>query len=105
MTKEEMKIYADKYRRTQNKIYKGFAIFILLIAIALVTAAILLFIHANNEVIIYVVASVMVLLAGVDIYFDIRFIKYSKNRYKTISDMEAATHYCKIHGFDSKLEK
>ena len=34
-----------------------------------------------------------------------RFIKHYKIRFKNISDMDAAKAYCKIHGFDSKIEE
>ena len=40
-----------------------------------------------------------------DIFVAIRFIKHSKIRFKNISDMDAAKAYCKIHGFDSKIEE
>ena len=105
MTKEEMKIYADKYRKTQKELYKVFSVLIFFIALLLFTVAILLIVNANNEIVIYVVGGVMILLGIADIFVAIRFIKHSKIRFKNISDMDAAKAYCKIHGFDSKIEE
>ncbi|MBQ2471892.1 MAG: hypothetical protein II508_04780 [Acholeplasmatales bacterium] len=105
MTKEEMKIYADKYRKTQKVLYKVFSVLIFFIALLLFTVAILLIVNANNEIVIYVVGGVMILLGIADIFVAIRFIKHSKIRFKNISDMDAAKAYCKIHGFDSKIEE
>ena len=78
---------------------------IFFIALLLFTVAILLIVNAGNEVILYVVGGVMILLGIADIYVMIRFIKHSKVRFKNISDMDAAKAYCKIHGFDSKIEE
>jgi hypothetical protein len=47
----------------------------------------------------------MILLGIADIFVMIRFIKHSKIRFKNISDMDAAKAYCKIHGFNSKIEE
>ena len=105
MTKEEMKIYADKYRKTQKVLYKVFSALIFFIALLLFTVAILLIVNAGNEVILYVVGGVMILLGIADIFVMIRFIKHSKVRFKNISDMDTAKAYCKIHGFDSKIEE
>ena len=104
MTKEEMKIYADKYRKTQKILYKVFAGFLALISLVLFVSATILIINANNETIIYVVSGIMILLGLVDIFVIIKFIKHSKYRFSHISDMEAAKNYCRIHGFNSKIE-
>lgn len=104
MTKEEVKIYADKYRKTQKVLYKIFSGFIFLISLGLFTAATFLIIYSNNDTIIYVVSIIMILLGLVDIFVGIKFIKYSKKRFNTISDMDAAKNYCRIHGYNSKIE-
>lgn len=105
MTKEEVKIYADKYRKTQKKLYKGFSVFIFLIAAILFIASIFLIINADGSKLIYIVSIIMIILGIVDIIVAIKFIKHSKIRFETISDMDAAKNYCKIHGFDSKIEQ
>ena len=46
----------------------------------------------------------MIILGIVDIIVAIKFIKHSKIRFETIKDIDAAKNYCKIHGFDSKIE-
>lgn len=104
MTKEEIKIYADKYRKTQNILYKVVSVFIFLISIALISVAVVLIINANESKLIYVVSIIMILLGIADIFIGVKFIKHSKNRFNNISDIEAAKHYCKIHGFNSKIE-
>ena len=105
MTKEEMKIYAEKYRKTQSKLSIGMAIFIFIIALVLIAAATSLIIYAKGAKTIYVVAIIMLILSIADIYIGIRFITFSKKKYKKMSDKEAAEHYCKIHGYNQKLEK
>ena len=73
--------------------------------LSIIVFAVLLIVNANNEIVIYVVGGVMILLGIADIFVAIRFIKHSKIRFKNISDMDAAKAYCKIHGFDSKIEE
>lgn len=105
MTKEEMKIYADKYRNTQSKLSIVMAIFILIISAVLITFGIILIIYAKGSLAIYFISAIMLILAIADIFVAIRFIKYSKVKFMNMNDQEAAKRYCKIHGFDAKIEK
>ena len=105
MTKEEMKIYADKYRKTQTKLSLGMSIFVFIIAVILTVAAVLLMIYADGSYIIYTVGGIMLILAIVDTFVGVKFIGLSKTKFKTMKDKEAAERYCKIHGFDTRIEK
>ena len=105
MTKEEMVIYAQKYKKTQKKLCIGFGIFIVLIALALFVAATIIMIYANDRGILYGVGAVMIIAGIVDLFFTVKFVKTTLKRLKNIKDIEAAKRYCKIYGFNSKIEE
>lgn len=103
MTKEEMKSYADRYRKTMRGLSIGLSIFIFIIAIILFSVAVIFFIYGDSAI-MYALGGVMIILGIVDTLGGIKLIKYSKKKFIKMSDKECAIHYCKIHGFDTKVE-
>jgi hypothetical protein len=103
MRKEEMQIYADKYRKTMKKLSIGLSKFIFIIAAILFSVAIIIFLYGNCKI-MSILGGIMATPGAVDILGGIKLISYSKKKFTNMKDLDCSIHYCKIHGFDSKME-
>ena len=104
MTKEEVKMYAAKYRRVQKILAVVITTFIILTACVLIGLSILL-ITKDQDIITIILVAVMAGLSVVDIMLGIRFIKMARNKIKYTKDIECARNYCRIHGIVPQQNK
>ena len=101
MTKEEIQLYAKKYRQNQKVLAIVILSIVILIALILLTVAILLFFQEITNL-TYVLASILIVISGIDLFLGIRYMFFSNKKIKYIKDSEAAREYCRIHGIYEK---
>lgn len=97
-----MNEYANLYKIKAKKIGKIISIFIIIIAIILISVGLFLMLYAiikmDDKLVIIIVSSIMMTLGVFDIFLSIGFMKYTKNRINSISDSEAEKRYKRIYG-------
>ncbi len=101
MTKEEISLYANKYRKTQKGVLIFIGIILTLVAITLALCGTLILI-SSQEVFSFVIAGILFLLIGVDLFVGIKYILYSRKKINSQEDIECARNYCRIHGIMNK---
>ena len=105
MTKEEITLYANKYRKVQKILAVIVILFIFITACVLIGVGLLLILKDQTITSIIIVA-IMGILAVVDISLGVRFFIMARNKIKYTKDIECARNYCRIHGIvPNKVEK
>ena len=105
MTKEEITLYANKYRKVQKILAVIVILFIFITACVLIGVGLLLILKDQTITSIIIVA-IMGILAVVDISLGVRFFIMARNKIKYTKDIECARNYCRIHGIvTNKVEK
>lgn len=97
MTKEKVLEYSKKYKKIQKRIAIIVTISILIIGIAALAGGICFCILDINKY-TKVIGIILIVVALLDIFLGIKFIRFTLNNLKYMSSKEAAERYYKITG-------
>ncbi|MBQ9124489.1 MAG: hypothetical protein IJY14_02240 [Acholeplasmatales bacterium] len=97
MQKEKILEYSNKYKKIAYRISVVAMIFLVLLGLAFFGVGCWLCILREGTV-ITIVGTIMIVAGMLDIYFSIKFIRFTKDNLKYMNDKKAAGKYCKIMG-------
>lgn len=96
MDQTKIKLFAKKYRKTQNILSLVLTILILIVGLIVLSFGIYFVISIDLDSII--IGVIMILISILDIFMALKFYLTIKRRIKNMKDSEAAIRYTKITG-------